>query len=333
MATERKEKGQDPEASLVASYRKFIQELKKTLYKSKDVNIDSLMDTMQAAVDERVKWLGVQNKKAVEQITKGTVKGAEKKVNLIRANTYIDLNSALKDSTDQLMNRLRKLVKPYKEGTENMWEVKRDLFKDFMKRGLLEIHYANGRVVPLEEYIKMVTRTARAETINTSTMAQAETLGTDYVRMPPSDVSCSLCLSRSDRVYCISGKDKRFPPLSELYPNPKYPNIHPNCRCQIVPFIMKQHSKKEIDEISRKSRRSFKVDNFSDRQKDFLKKYAKEQSDLRKYREEAKEYKEAKKRYGDKMPYKTLGGFRNAWRSWEKTHKSHQTFWQDKLKR
>lgn len=103
---------------------------------------------------------------------------------------------------------------------------------DMRKNGVFTVKYKNGAQVPLEAYAAMAARTARAETQNIGSIGWAEEHGIDYVQMSTVFPTCPVCARFQGRVYCISGKDKRFMPLfGENSPlSSGYALVHPNCR-------------------------------------------------------------------------------------------------------
>lgn len=58
----------------------------------------------------------------------------------------------------------------------------------------------------------------------------------DYVVCPFSPGTCPICASYQMRVYCISGKDKRFPKLPDIVY--KYGGFHDGCRHTFYSFIL-----------------------------------------------------------------------------------------------
>lgn len=68
-----------------------------------------------------------------------------------------------------------------------------------------------------------------------TTLKNARKLGTDLVEMSSHPNCCAECAKYQGRIYSVSGKDTRFPPL------PKqvfvYGGIHPGCRHDFYPII------------------------------------------------------------------------------------------------
>ena len=95
-----------------------------------------------------------------------------------------------------------------------------------------------------------------------------------------------------------------------LLPNGYYV-VHPNCRCELRPVIL-EYEDEETTKAKREYSNSELKDPRTDRQKEL---YDKWQANNRRNAREMREYYEMKELYGDKIPYKTLGGYRRASRS------------------
>ncbi|MBE6982882.1 MAG: hypothetical protein E7435_01145 [Ruminococcaceae bacterium] len=63
----------------------------------------------------------------------------------------------------------------------------------------------------------------------------AHTLGTDYLIMTTEEFACSECAKYQGRVYSISGKSKKYPPLP--YEISKYGCVHPGCTHRFFAYI------------------------------------------------------------------------------------------------
>lgn len=68
------------------------------------------------------------------------------------------------------------------------------------------------------------------------TITNCKQLHTDYVICPYSPGTCQVCASYQTRVYCISGRDKRFPKLPDIVY--QYGGFHNGCRHTFYPFIL-----------------------------------------------------------------------------------------------
>ncbi|MDE6580481.1 MAG: hypothetical protein K2K41_08115, partial [Ruminiclostridium sp.] len=106
-----------------------------------------------------------------------------------------------------------------------------------------------------------------------------------------------------DRVYSISGNDKRFPPLSKAIG--VYKNIHPHCRHVIVGWAEMMYTPEEIQEAIKKSNRPW-TDPRSGEEKQF---YNELQKKNRQARDLQYQYERYKKRLGSDAP-KSLYAFK-----------------------
>ena len=134
-----------------------------------------------------------------------------------------------------------------------------EFVKALQREGVTAFVDKAGRHWRLHTYAGMVTRT---------TARQAEVLSVltadpdhDLYIIRGADDPCGLCAPYQNRVYSKSGNDSRFPPLADAFgkvdptgPNTltnTWLNIHPNCRCAIVPWTEAGKSKAEMDKIIR----------------------------------------------------------------------------------
>ena len=78
-------------------------------------------------------------------------------------------------------------------------------------------------------YAEMVTRTKFHEAHSFAGLAQAKNYGTDLVQVSSHNTTTAICLPFEAKVFSVSGKDPRFPPLTET------PPYHPNCLHLIFP--------------------------------------------------------------------------------------------------
>ena len=78
----------------------------------------------------------------------------------------------------------------------------------------------------------------------------------DLVEMISHQLTCEKCAIFQGRIYSISGKDKRFPPLSVVLPEGTY-QIHMGCKYTFMIWAESMHTKEEIDEAIAFSNRPF----------------------------------------------------------------------------
>lgn len=131
--------------------------------------------------------------------------------------------------------------------------------KDLQRDGITAFVDRAERHWRLHTYASMVTRT---------TTRQAEVLSV-LTRDPEHDLytikgagdPCGVCAPYQGRVYSKSGRDPYFPPLTDAFGkiDPKGPdslantylNIHPNCRCAVIPWTAVGRSREELERIRR----------------------------------------------------------------------------------
>lgn len=68
------------------------------------------------------------------------------------------------------------------------------------------------------------------------TIANCKQLHTDYIVCPYSSGTCPVCALYQMRVYCISGRDKRFPKLPDIVY--QHGGFHNGCRHTFYPFFL-----------------------------------------------------------------------------------------------
>ena len=133
------------------------------------------------------------------------------------------------------------------------------LVKELQENGFMTVQYGSGvgaRQVPVDVYASMVARSTSREAGNTARLNQLAENGYDLVKITEHYPTCEVCAMHQGRVYSISGKDKRFPPLSRAFS--KYNNIHPNCRHSATPWVESMHTPEEISEAIQQSNRPWK---------------------------------------------------------------------------
>lgn len=84
------------------------------------------------------------------------------------------------------------------------------------------IQAGSKRFAP-DYYAELVARTKFHEVQSATALATANAIGTDLVKVSSHNTLTEECKEHEGKVYSISGKDTRFPPLTER------PPFHPNC--------------------------------------------------------------------------------------------------------
>lgn len=252
-------------------------------------------------------YLGVV-KEDVKEISNNNDLAPNKRIiNQMQNQTYIELNTNLVCAEKELMQEFRAVTKPYKNKPTHITDIKSVLQQEFVKNGGVKVTYKNGARMPLDKYFAMATRTARNETQNTTAIDNAKKLGTDYVYMAPNHSSCKTCATMGNRVYCISGKDPKYPSVYDTLFKHGYNCIHPHCKCVLRPYFIDNHTNNEIKEIQKNSNRSFDLDPRTEQQRQ---QYQESQAFNHRQWSSQQKFEQMQKVYGKDAPYKTLGGLR-----------------------
>lgn len=129
-------------------------------------------------------------------------------------------------------------------------EAKLALQERVAAEGLGAFRDAKGRIWRLDAYAEMVARTTTAEATNAGLLNQLRGMGRDLVQLTQHRSPCPICAPYEGRVYSISGKDKRYPPLSVVPGFDKgYQTLHPNCRHRASPYVEELADDPEGDRI------------------------------------------------------------------------------------
>ena len=195
--------------------------------------------------------------------------------------------------------------------------------KDIEEQGLLTVEYSNGRKVSVSSYAAMAARSARMESANIGAFGRALENGTDYVRCTEIWPTCEICARYQGRIYCISGKDRRFPALFETALHRGYALMHPNCRHEFIPVWLELMDKDELEKEIGRSQIPKSADPRSVKERNA---YADWQAERRQGYNEYAYFEKARQTLGPSMPYKDIGAFRRSYRAKESSpahQKSH----------
>lgn len=237
------------------------------------------------------------------------------------SDCYIELQSATKAATDGLQGRVNGIIKYlHKNGQDSVYNVQQAILNDLQTNGLLTVNYKNGAKQPISAYAAMAARSARIETVNIGAIGRALENGTDLVKMSTMPQCCKFCGAYQDKVYSISGKDKRFPALFKTVLIRGYALPHPNCRHQFIPYYEDIEDPEDVKDMIQKSRIKYEKDgSLADvRTAKDIEGYRNWQAGNRQLNAEARAYSsylEYCKTNGIEPRYKTIGGFRRARRA------------------
>lgn len=186
-------------------------------------------------------------------------------------------------------------------------QMRNNLIERLQSEGFMMVQYGEGknaRQVGVDSYASMVARSTTREAGNLARENQLVANGYDLVEMTEHYPTCGICATLQGRVYSISGKDKRFPPLSRAFSS-GYRNIHPNCRHSVAPWIESMHTAHEISKAIDKSNRPF--EDLRPEEEKAL--YNKQQVQNRQMRQDKYQYERYKARLGEDAP-KSFHAFR-----------------------
>ncbi|MDP4143191.1 MAG: phage minor capsid protein [Bacillota bacterium] len=204
-------------------------------------------------------------------------------------------------------------------------ECKKNLVNMLIDQGLNGIKDKRGRTISLEAYAATVARSTTAEVTNTATTNQLTELGYDLVKMTSHATTCPICSVYQGRVYSISGKDNRFPPLSTAFSG-EHANIHPNCRHRIFPYI--ESLADDLEGDIQYSNRRFEV---SERDKKAIDDYNKQQFEKMKLRADRNQYQRYKLAIPNDVP-KNFANFRQMKNSNSNRWKKLKTLYESAVK-
>lgn len=231
-------------------------------------------------------------------------------VNRLVVSLMADLNEAsdtvVKTLEDYLVGRrendpFRSVGLEYSAEIEELGSRRRkvDQFvRELQRDGITAFVDKAGRHWSLHTYASMVTRTTtrQAEVLTVLTQDPEQ----DLYTIKGADDPCGLCAPYQRRVYSRSGKDHRFPPLADAFgkidpdgPNEltnTWLNIHPNCRCAVVPWTPAGRSKKEIRDIERFSNPATNPYTVDPRSKKAIEAYRKREKGREKWLEDYRQW-------------------------------------------
>ncbi len=250
-----------------------------------------------------------------------------REINLLTQNTIDELDKALNIVGRRMQDEIRQAglnATAYKKATgATVKEMQKDLEKRLLgldaahPDGRIGIRYRNGRIVPLDTYTKMVSRTTSAEAQNKAVFIQAKEMGQNLVKLTSHPVTCEVCAKYQGRIYALTkevangkykgpdGEPLRFPLLYETVLHHGYETIHPNCRHRFRIFVAAFYPPEKLKEFSDASMKPFK-DSRSDRDR---KAYATEQAQNRIKNQDYRQYQKYKAALGEDAP-KSFSGFR-----------------------
>ncbi len=227
-------------------------------------------------------------------------------------NTYIQLAHNVQHATDTEKDNIRSAIE--RAERENKHGATVGAVKDIIQEELsknnasMVIEYNNGAKMPLSAHAEMLARTSRIIASNTGSFDRCKELGIDLVRCTTVVGCCPYCKKYEGKVYSISGRDTRFPALYETALQSGYNIMHPNCRHEFIPFVEEMENPENLKKIIEDSNHFEELD----KNDKMFKLYNRNQALQRQWVDESREFHRLQAKYGEDMPYKTLGGFKRA---------------------
>ncbi|MDP4092589.1 MAG: phage minor capsid protein [Bacillota bacterium] len=249
-----------------------------------------------------------------------------KAIDSLILDTLDDLSEANKYAGDQIKHIVNDAVAQKLAQGQTVKECKKAIISELMEKGIDGVESKNGRMMSLDAYASTVARSRTREATNTAMINQLTALGRDLVKVSSHNSSCPICAAYEGRVFSISGKDTRYPPLSVAFSG-IYANIHPNCSHVLLPYIEELADDPEADRIN--SNLPFSIDPRSRKEVDIYNEVRKKKQRLREDRRQWERYTLA---FPDDTP-KTFQTFCSMKRSnnskWQKLQQQYKDYIKD----
>lgn len=139
---------------------------------------------------------------------------------------------------------LEETGRKYASGT-TIRDMKQKVIQRLLDQGQTAFVDKLGRKWRLDTYAEMVARTTTREAASIATINECKEFDVDLVQISTHYPTCELCAQLQGKVFSISGKDKRYPKLTDEY----RPPIHPNCRHVLTPYV------RELDDNAEETER------------------------------------------------------------------------------
>ncbi|PIC81040.1 hypothetical protein CSV75_04470 [Sporosarcina sp. P18a] len=239
-------------------------------------------------------------------------------------NIMLDLKAAIRtaklNTNQSIMTALSEVQSELQAGVASASKKRKvtaKVVETFDKYGMTSFTTVDGKKLPLDFYSEVVTRTNMQNAENRGRVDWFEDNGKDLVIINGVTPTCRHCYAHRGVVFSISGKDKRFQPLTEE----RTPPYHPNCMCYV-----EEYKEDSLDDryVQADIERAEAFNPDVDRRPDNIKKaYDKKQASNRKNNYEKKAYARMVAKLGDDAPA-TLGAFKRMKRSKSKRYQELQ---------
>jgi hypothetical protein len=291
----------------------------KSFSKKVDAAVKDFKATAKEYVDDAIPSPEMK-KSSWEQIQEA---GAIHETANVKLTTYVQIVTSLAGAANGFKDGINDYIEQFeKENGEPpvIADLRAHIEEKLNEGGVFAVEYGGNRMMPSDKYAAMLARTARIETDNIAMLGKALDDGNDLVECSVEPSTCPLCAVYQGRIYSISGKTPGYPALYKTAFKNGYSIIHPNCRHQFFPYDPDFHTPKEREELEAKTRQPFdeeKMDARFRQSKEAAERYSHSQTQMRQWNKELNEYADYRRQGGDN--YKTIGGFRRAYRSEEGT--------------
>lgn len=295
------------EQAITEGAEQSLIKFNKTLLKIFNGRAFTIKDLTAAGLD-------IKNQKAAEAVLER--RAADVKKSAVYRENFLELRGQLAGVCNALQAEVNGTLHKLAGKDANTVSAAIDELRERLKEsGCLNVRYSNGASVGVDGYANMVCRSSRTESANVENLKAAETFGTDLVECVGNAVTCQVCAQFRDRVFSVSGKDKRYPPLRGGVNSPLregYDLIHPNCRCEFRAYFEALHTPEENEAKRKFSNRPFEGDKRTDAQR---RAYQEWQTVQRRAIDERYRYNEMREVLGADMQYADLPSLRRALRS------------------
>ncbi|WP_314347675.1 phage minor capsid protein [Mammaliicoccus vitulinus] len=233
----------------------------------------------------------------------------------ITSDTMMDLQAALRQAYFTTVSTINQTLKEVQSDIsrgilygQNRRKIIQRVSDSFINGGMKSFRTIDNKLLPLDFYTETVVRTKLSNARTHAHVNHYLATDNDLVYVTGNLDTCSECAKYQDRVFSLTGKDKRFPQLDVRDVIP----VHPNCKCSVRPFVADFKSESEINKYIAKGK-DFNP-NLDPRTKKQRESYERDQKLKRKARQEMKNYNSIKAILGDDAP-KSLGAYRRMKRS------------------
>lgn len=127
----------------------------------------------------------------------------------------------------------------------------KDAVAEMLKSGITGITTKNGAQIPADKYMANVIQYHMRKAHVDGALNKMTEIGNDLVYVNSVGITCDHCAKYQGRVYCVSGKDKRFPRLDAR------PPYHGHCVHNASPWVEDYHDELDIRKAIKESNKPF----------------------------------------------------------------------------